>query len=59
MTAPMLRMPAAPRFDPQRDGNPFAWIIEQAERVKAQRKAAALEHRLRHQYPILRPREEA
>lgn len=55
----MLRMPAAPRFDPQRDGNPFAWIIEQAERVKAQRKAAALEHRLRHQYPILRPREEA
>lgn len=33
----LLRFPPAPRFDAHTDGNPFAWIVAIAPKVRAQR----------------------
>ncbi|MFY9479165.1 MAG: hypothetical protein WAQ08_16085 [Aquabacterium sp.] len=41
----LLRLPPVPRHDPQRDGNPFAWIIATAPRVRAQQAAQVHQHR--------------
>lgn len=42
----LLRLPPVPRHDPQRDGNPFAWIIATAPRVRAQQATMVLQHRI-------------
>lgn len=31
------RMPAAPRYDATKDGNPFAWIVATAPKARAAR----------------------
>lgn len=58
MTSRVLVMPPAPRYDPDKDGNPFEWIVRSAEAVKVQRKAAALQYRLKHVFQTMRPRPE-
>ena len=42
----LLRMPETPRYDAQRDGNPFAWIVKTAPLVREQRQNADDQHRL-------------
>lgn len=37
MTMSLLRFPPAPRYDAHKDGNPFAWIVATAPKVRAQR----------------------
>lgn len=34
--ADLLRLPPAPRYDAQKDGNPFAWIVATAPKVREQ-----------------------
>lgn len=52
MTDRLLRFPPLPTFDPAKDGNPFAWVIANAPRVKAERMAVALAHRLNRHYQL-------
>lgn len=33
----ILRFPSPPRYDAQQDGNPFAWIVATAPKVRAER----------------------
>lgn len=44
MTDSLLRLPPVPRHDPKKDGNPFAWIVANAPKVREQRKQAHMEH---------------
>ena len=41
----LLRLPAAPRYDQDKDGNPFDWIVATAPKVRAQRSELQHEHR--------------
>jgi hypothetical protein len=34
---PVPRHPPLPRFDPERDGNPFEWLLAAARRARHQR----------------------
>lgn len=45
--AELLKLPRLPDYDPQRDGNRFAWIIREAPRVRAARQAAEANARIR------------
>lgn len=41
----LLRLPASPRHDPEKDGNPFDWIVATAPEVREQRMQLQREHR--------------
>jgi hypothetical protein len=43
----ILRFPPPPRYDAQQDGNPFAWIVATAPKVRAQRQVLAENEALR------------
>lgn len=41
----LLRLPPVPRHDPQKDGNPFKWIVDTAPKVREQRAQLQQTHR--------------
>lgn len=41
----LLRLPLVPRHDPSRDGNPFAWIVATAQKVREQHSQLQRDHR--------------
>ena len=41
----LLRLPASPRYDPEKDGNPFDWIVATAPKVRCMRSQLQQEHR--------------
>lgn len=43
----LLRLPPAPRHEAPRDGNPFAWIVANAPKVRAQQQVVIQQHRAR------------
>jgi len=43
----LLRLPPVPRHDQAKDGNPFAWIVAMAAKVRAQRSGLQQEHRIK------------
>lgn len=45
MTVKLLRLPPAPRHEAPKDGNPYAWIVATAPKVRAQQQAAYQQHR--------------
>lgn len=44
--AELLRLPPVPRFDADRDGNPFRWIVATAPKVRANVATLVQQHRL-------------
>lgn len=44
--AELLRLPPVPRFDAERDGNPFQWIVATAPKVRANVTTLVQQHRL-------------
>lgn len=42
----LLRLPPAPRFDAERDGNPFQWIVATAPKVRATVATVVQQHRM-------------
>lgn len=45
----LLRLPPVPRYDAGRDGNPFAWIVAMAPKVRAHQADLVQTHRTQHQ----------
>lgn len=45
----LLRLPPVPRYDAERDGNPFAWIVATAPKVRAHQVDLVQTHRAQHQ----------
>lgn len=41
----LLRLPPVPRFDPEKDGNPYQWIAQNAPMVRAKQEAVMENHR--------------
>lgn len=41
----LLRLPPVPRFDAERDGNPFQWIVATAPKVRANVATLVQQHR--------------
>lgn len=41
----VIKMPPLPIHDQKRDGNPFAWIVELAPRVREERAEVIRQHR--------------
>mgnify|MGYP006204990445 CR=1 FL=1 len=45
----LLRLPPVPRYDAERDGNPFAWIVATAPQVREHQVDLVQTHRAQHQ----------
>lgn len=43
----LLRLPPVPRHDQAKDGNPFAWIVAMAAKVRSQRTELQHAHRIK------------
>lgn len=44
--AELLRLPLVPRFDAERDGDPFQWIVATAPKVRATVATVVQQHRM-------------
>lgn len=51
-TTKLLRLPPAPRHDPKKDGNPFAWIVATAPKVRAANATMTALHKMANKEPV-------